>query len=470
MPIHNDNELMYATGMANPKFRGAIRSQVMDIVWSSKIAKKIVDFFIQPELDGQPFVPKALYAHMSEDYIKTEIHEVLNLCMEVTETYRNDINDQYTNQMIKSFRKFYQNRVVQELFKEHQFDPEKIIEVIGGLKDFSSNTLPLWNMSELDVDTVEAEDGGLNTVVPTSFDFIKRANFPYEGYTNGQVCMVCAAPGVGKTLFLAHEVVAMMRHNAHLDQLMIEKPDEWPAEETEEQKIKVFWLAAGDMTRYDFICRLTAIHLGLPLNTVRAAPKKYYTEKMQHFFRYVDISVCPAHYVDAYGVKHFIETQVATKTDPNVIIIDYDANLITSKGDDMYRAGEEVYNIASALAKPIGKPGRLVFVASQPKVFFWDHDLVPKEAAAESSRKQAIIDMMVTIGRNPACLSDHAGIMYVAKMRRGKEGEKEFYRLVEGHIVPIEVNDYNSLKTSGQAPGKTKKNGNSRISGWLKHQ
>ena len=108
--IQDDKELQFAVAMANPKFRGAVVRQVQQITWSSQMAKSVADFFCQPAMDGQPFVPKALYAHMAEEYIKEEIQTVLNECMDVTLAYRQDINDQYTNAMIDRFRRFYQKQ------------------------------------------------------------------------------------------------------------------------------------------------------------------------------------------------------------------------------------------------------------------------------------------------------------------------------------------------------------------------
>lgn len=446
--INDDKELVFAISLANPKFRGAVLPQVIQLKWSSPMAERIVEFFAQPEMDGQPFVPKALYAHMSQHHVKMEIQNVLNACMEVTQSYREDVNDIYTNQMIKTFRQFYKNRVVQELFRENNHDVDKIIEKIGNLKDLSSNVIPLWNMAELDVDKVIEEELGNSSIIPSHFPFVRRASQQKEGgYTTGQLCMVCAPPGVGKTLFLAHEVVAMMKRNAELDREIEESSDENYIEGLEKQKIKVYWLAAGDMTRLDFMNRLTAIYLNEPLSDMMQNTKTIYRDAVKNFFRYIDISVIPASYVDAYGIKHFVETQLS-RQNPNVIIIDYDANIRTSKGDDMYKAGEELYNVATAIARPVGKPGRLVFVASQPKIFYWDAPLIPIEAAAESSRKQAVIDMMITIGKNPACIYDHAGIMSVQKMRRGKVGEQDFYKLVDGHLYTIDNMTYNSLKVS----------------------
>lgn len=445
--IVDDKEIVFAVEMANPKFRGAVIPEMKDMNWSSPMAKKIVDFFVQPEMDGQPFIPKALYTHLAEEFIKPEIQGILNACMEVVQNYRDDTNDIYTNQTIKSFKFFYQNRVVQEIMKDASSqNVEKVISRIIHLRDISSKTIPVWSMGDLDVDKVMEEDSSLSGI-PSNFGFVKRACPEGIGYSTGEVCMVCAPPGGGKTLFLAHEVVAMMRHNMYLDEQIAETENEELIEELENQRIRVFWLAAGDMKRIDFMRRMSAIYLGVPLSEAHNEVKKYYNDEISKIFKDVHISVVPAAYVDAYGIKHFVDTQL-TKQNPNVIIIDYDANVQTTKGDDMYKAGEEIYNVATALARPVGRSHRLVFVASQPKIQFWDARVIPMEAAAESSRKQAVIDRMITIGRDGDCGKNHCGIMMMAKMRRGKVGEQDRYQQIDGHMIVIDKDKYNTLVES----------------------
>ena len=466
----DDREFYFATALANPKVRSALRSYIPDVEWSSRLAESVVKHFTKPSMDGQLFAPHSIEAHMINEFTRGEIADVIEACSEHTTQYKNDVNDENTNDVLESFRRFYQNRVVQGLIRDYQFEPEKIIDGVGKLKEFNLSSIPLYTLGELDVSKVIEEDMGNFNVIPTSFDFVARASQHLNGYATGQVCMVCAPPGVGKTLFLAHEVVHMMRHNRALIQKikMIEQRKEMKAEngiedfekddedikELEEQILKVFWIALGDMSRLDFITRLTAIYLGAPFSKVAAQPQLYFDDEVKELFKYVKISVLPAQQVDVFAVKHFIENTVTTPDfDPQVVIIDYDANLITYS-KEMYQAGEEVYNAATAMARPVGKPGKLVFIASQPKIGYWDYSEIPKEAAAESSSKQAIIDMMITIGRNPAITEKKAGIMLIAKMRRGSEGEKGYYALEGGHFKMLDRLDYGSLISSSSEKGR----------------
>ena len=462
----DDREFYFATSLANPKVRSALRGYIPDIEWSTRLAESVASHFIKPSMDGQLFAPHSMEAFMVNEFTKGEIADVIEACSEHTISYQNDVNDSNTNEVLESFKRFYQNRVVQRLIREYQFEPEKIIEGVGKLKEFSINSIPLYTLGDLDVAKVIEEDMGNFSVIPSQFDFVRKASGHLDGYATGQLCMVCAPPGVGKTLFLAHEVVFMMKQNRKIlqriqmirDRITAKREihedvdcskDENEIEELNQTLIRVFWIALGDMTRIDFITRLTAIYRNIPFNKVAAQPQLYFDDEVKELFKYVKISVLPAATVDVFAVKNFLENHVTTPDfDPNVVIIDYDANLITHS-EGMYQAGEEVYNVATSIARPIGKPGKLVFIASQPKIGYWDHSEIPKEGAAESSRKQAIIDMMITLGRNPAIKDFPAGVMLIAKMRRGQEGVKGYYRLDGGHFRMVDRQEYGTWITSG---------------------
>jgi hypothetical protein len=311
-------------------------------------------------------------------------------------------------------------------------------------------SLPLDVLGDLDIDKVIEEDLGNIRYFPTSFQCIKDSCFPHAGYSTGQLVQVCAPPGTGKTNFIAHEVVRFMRDN-----LDVEK---------DEDKFKVYWLALGDMNRLDFIIRFTAIWKNIPFSAVIGSPKQYFDEEVRHAMRQVKITVVPAAHIDIHGVKHFVENTVTCPTfNPQVVVIDYDANLLSNR-ENMYLASEDAYNVASGIAKPIGKPGRLVFMASQPKIEFWNYCPMPKESAAESSRKQAIIDMMITIARDPnAVRGVKVGKILIAKNRRGEDGCIGLYRLEGGLFYTIDDGTYaTSLESSssGVKNGAKRNNNN----------
>jgi hypothetical protein len=112
---------------------------------------------------------------------------------------------------------------------------------------------------------------------------------------------------------------------------------------------------------------------------------------------------------------------LSSPDDYDMYVVDYDTNIATGS-DSMYESGGELYDLLTSLAFS----GKLVFVASQPKIGFYGHEKIPMEGLAESSRKQQIIDLQITIGRAPGS-GTHCGYVGVVKNRRGSEGIYEPY-------------------------------------------
>ena len=445
---YDEREVYYATILTNPKVRAAVRGHLEDLEWSSHFAEQIAEYF-RTLSDGMTYEATVLHAHLLHEFMPPEINHVLGECLKHKRVYEADRQGTDSSALLTQFQRFYNRKVTTKLIREHQADPERLVEEIEKLQKMKFASIPLDNLGELDVDKVIEEDLGNIQYLPTSFKFIEKSCYPNKGYSTGQVVMVCAPPGNGKTNFLAHEVVAMLRANEGI--------------EKEEDKFRIYWIALGDMNRLDFIVRLTAIYKKITFNEVKDNPKAHFTQDVKDFFKYVKISVVPASYVDIYGVKHFVENTVVDPTfDPQVVIIDYDANLQSNR-DSMYMAGEETYNVASRISRPMGKPGRLVFVASQPKIEFWNYCPMPMEAAAESSRKQAIIDMMITIARDPNSIRETTvGKMMVAKNRRGTDGGIGLYQLIGGLFWTIEDNEYAASlqsSSSGNNNGARRNNG-----------
>ena len=114
-------------------------------------------------------------------------------------------------------------------------------------------------------------------------------------------------------------------------------------------------------------------------------------------------------------VEEIQSVQKDNRTHYHVIIIDYDENF-AKDNSSMYESGGSVYN-RIALFSVINKS--VVFIAAQPKPEFWNKEVIPLEAAAESSKKQKIIDLILTIG-SPA-KNSAIGTLNIAKNRRGED-------------------------------------------------
>lgn len=141
--------------------------------------------------------------------------------------------------------------------------------------------------------------------------------------------------------------------------------------------------------------------------------------------------------------------QESRKKHYDVIIIDYDSNL-KQPADNMYESGGIIYDQAKNLAQ-VNKS--VVFMASQPNKAYWKNEMIPLEACSESSKKQMIIDLLITVGRPEGC---NTGIrkIFIPKNRRGKENEILHAKMngETGFMYEISQDDYNTLKKQGYDP------------------
>ena len=99
----------------------------------------------------------------------------------------------------------------------------------------------------------------------------------------------------------------------------------------------------------------------------------------------------------------------------------------------------------------LDKKYRVLFIASQPKIHYWQNEELPKDCLNESSGKQAVIDLLITIGKSDkidrSSLCEHAGIIKIAKIRRGSEGVKSAYiKRFSGRFEEIDKEEYMGMK------------------------
>jgi hypothetical protein len=125
------------------------------------------------------------------------------------------------------------------------------------------------------------------------------------------------------------------------------------------------------------------------------------------------------------------------------IIIDYDANILT-QGDSMYDDGGIVYNYL----REFGVSNKTVmFVAAQPKITFFNQEVLTLDAASESTKKQHVIDTMISLGK-PGNLNAPISMMYIPKNRHGR-AHKKIPLYIDGsqqRISTISMDEYERLK------------------------
>jgi len=131
-----------------------------------------------------------------------------------------------------------------------------------------------------------------------------------------------------------------------------------------------------------------------------------------------------------------------------MIIIDYDENISKDDEDNIYESGGLIYNKMGMFAV---ENHSVVFIVSQPKPGYWNQEIIPLEAAAESSKKQKIIDTMITMGK--PFRSSSVGSLFIAKNRRGEVGSIIRIKMngANTRIEAITQREYDEIKSREEA-------------------
>ena len=154
----------------------------------------------------------------------------------------------------------------------------------------------------------------------------------------------------------------------------------------------------------------------------------------------LEISINAAGKVSSEEIVEYVKTKGAFY---DVVIIDYDSNAKgVGEGDSMYNEFGKLYETLNELVLL----GKLVFIASQPKISAWQNSVLEMSDIGESSRKQHTADMIIGIGREEKC-PNHLHTIKISKNRRGEEGAKAYtIRLNNGRWKTLPKGLYDRLK------------------------
>lgn len=232
----------------------------------------------------------------------------------------------------------------------------------------------------------------------------------------------------GKTLFMMTEAVEALR-----------------------QGKKVLYAAIGDLKKFDFVSRMCSIVMKIPMSKTAMNIKNTYAmmcKLFPYFKKNLKIQFMSPNKYTADEWYKMID-QMGLIDEYDVFFIDYDTNFASEK-DSMYAKGDEVYTMAYRLSQ---RPGKYVFIASQPKVGTWKDQELGLESASESSRKQQIVDVMITIShdrdvKNP---KNHIGIINIPKNRRGGNTSFSYFLDPTGIMMSITPEGKKAIKEDSEA-------------------
>ena len=334
-----------------------------------------------------------------------------------------DIDDD----LLERIKGIVKNIVADEYIKEKQLTVSDPVDYLNAMQSIDLEDLFSLNLNEdlireVDFDKIDVSivDEMMASAVSSFYSGYNQSS-PFNGYLTSQLILVSGAPGSGKSLFLINEA-------------------RW---QIKEHHRKVIYFAIGDLNEADFLIRIAAQELKIPMSNIpydlknnlhsliRAIPE--IGELKLVFIKPGELS--PKNFMSYLKEKKYLENY-------DTYIIDYDSNFL---GDEnLYKKGDEIY---SELVKISSLPNKLVFVASQPKQFAFNSEEFGKDGIGESSRKIHIPDIIITIGKCPFSVNP-VGTIFICKNRRGNVLRTKYFLDINGEFIQVNDNQYQTLKNA----------------------
>ncbi len=258
-------------------------------------------------------------------------------------------------------------------------------------------------------------------VIKSVFPMINALS-TYGGYLPSQLWMIAARTGVGKTFWMINEAASLAK-----------------------QGYRVAHMALGDMSHFDLFVRYAACITEINQADIASHENiRQFVEEhpeLQAVLNNIRVRSYPAEQYDIYEIIARAD-DLLRKWPYDAIILDYDSNIRSEFSESLYVAGGGNYNTFKGF---LDRRKILGFIGSQTKIAYWQHEVPPMEAAAESSRKQHAVDGQINLGVNPKCAA--VGSMNLAKQRRGAMNKicRVRFDFHYARIVPIDPSEYQQI-------------------------
>ena len=386
-------------------------------------------FDTNPNTSGNPLVKEILHAIRTYnlDAIGQPLFEsILAKCAKTPQESKQIMDEiikwkSYTKDQIQPAAEFLNNicaaAIIRKAGQYFNQSPAEYLKYIKNV-DYVSTSVDIFGstgFNAIDINTIVAESG--DSYIPSRYEWINNSFEPNPGYPRGMMAIVCAAPGTGKSLWLMSEALFFATHG-----------------------YKTLYVALGDLNMKDFIVRTGAMYSGWSFADVQRNIGSVYNNMCEILGDNLEISINPAGKVSAEEIVDYVKSKGPYY---DVVIIDYDSNSKgVGEGDSMYNEFGKLYETLNELVLL----GKLVFIASQPKISAWQNSVLEMSDIGESSRKQHTADMIIGIGREERC-PNHLHTIKISKNRRGEEGAKEYtIRLNNGRWKSLPKGLYDTLK------------------------
>lgn len=394
----------------DPKVRSKAKGYLENWMFESEVYREMSSALFKPEFEDvvpdRRLTITIIQSNNSKVSSQTVFDEVDNLI-----SNHKDFSDSQIPSAIALVQDFIQSRLLAKSVNlAANLSMREAIPYLNKAVNMSlQQTDDIWDLSDASqVQELYKNDFPPNfQPIKSSFVLVNHCS-SYHGYKYGDLVLFSAPPGVGKTTMLVCEGSEFLK-----------------------QGLKVFHIVLGDMSGFDIWTKYAARILNEDIAEIIKNPSKYEgNPELTKYLQNLRVDVAPSF---KYNADQVISKCKAVKQIHNydVVILDYDSNVAQTNTDSMYLEGGYSYGLYKGLA--ISE--RCLFViASQPKIEFWDTEVIPVNGANESSRKQHHVDFMITLGKRKGF--SRIGTLNLPKVRRGIAGKMARVKF-EGHLSSV---------------------------------
>lgn len=387
-------------------------------------------FATNPNTSGSPLVHELINAIKTYDYnaigdpLFKSILQKTGKTVQESNMILSEINKwrSYPDNQMDASKKFLMDIVarveIEQTLQRYKDSPSEAYKAIkeSSLNTSMNESFNSFCFGDINIQKVLA-DKGLGAI-PTNYKWLNDAFPPHNGIERGQIGIISAPPGVGKSLFAMNLALYFASCG-----------------------IKVLYVTLGDLVERDWIVRLGAIYASCSFAEAYNNMENIFYNLKKVTGDRLEISINPSGKVTSTEIVDYVMDK-----DFEVVIVDYDANHAGASdgtedsGSSMYSNYGKIYADYTRLSMK----GKLVLMCAQPKQAYWC-GLIGLDGIGESKRKQETADFIITISRTAPECPNHVYTAYIPKARRGRVGTKKYLIRIEGTFYEIPYGVYSQL-------------------------